>query len=86
MQGHAGSNLVPVICSNRIGTEGDISFYGGSFIADQTGTIVRIFGNANDVDAMQTNAGYLVHTFDLNEIARRRVGWGVFRDRRPEAG
>ena len=84
MQGHAGSNLVPVICSNRIGTEGDISFYGGSFIADQTGTIVRNFGNANDVDAMQTNAGYLVHTFDLNEIARRRVGWGVFRDRRPE--
>ncbi|KAL3816678.1 hypothetical protein ACHAXA_003868 [Cyclostephanos tholiformis] len=84
MQGHAGTNLVPVICSNRVGAEGDITFYGGSFIADQTGMIVEHFGNIDDVDVMQTNAGYLVHTFDLSDIARRRVGWGVFRDRRPE--
>jgi agmatine/peptidylarginine deiminase len=89
MQGHAGSNLVPIVCSNRVGVEDEIEFYGGSFIADHTGDIVEHFGNGDDdddddVDGMQTAAGYLVHTFDLDDIARRRVGWGVFRDRRPE--
>ena len=44
MQGHAVSNIVPLIASNRIGTEqGEkcaITFYGHSFIADHTGAIV----------------------------------------------
>lgn len=43
--GHAGANLVPVVTSNRIGTEAgktntEITFYGGSFIAGPTGEIV----------------------------------------------
>ena len=41
MQGHAGCNLVPVVCSNRVGTEtvgsSSITFYGHSFICSQTG-------------------------------------------------
>lgn len=84
MQGHAGANLMPVVCSNRVGRENSITFYGGSFIADQSGELVEHFGSYDDLDGVQTNAGYLVHTFDLSEMARRRVGWGVFRDRRPE--
>ncbi|CAB1101023.1 CPA [Ectocarpus sp. CCAP 1310/34] len=44
MQGHAGANLVPVVASNRVGREeypgSHITFYGSSFIADQTGEIV----------------------------------------------
>ena len=44
-QGHAAANLMPVIVSNRIGTERAlqdpegvyIRFYGSSFIADSTG-------------------------------------------------
>src|SRR5579872_4173427 len=42
MQGHAAANVMPVIASNRIGTEKlstEITFYGSSFIADQTGAL-----------------------------------------------
>ena len=46
-QGHAAANLVPVIASNRVGTEQsryvpglEMTFYGSSFIADQTGALV----------------------------------------------
>ena len=80
MQGHAGANLVPVIASNRIGREqGDscaLTFYGSSFIADHTGAKVK--------EADRVTESVLVHTFDLDAVAEARIGWGVFRDRRPE--
>ena len=42
MRGHAGSNIMPVIASNRIGSEvapggRGVTFYGSSFISDHTG-------------------------------------------------
>ena len=46
MQGHAAANIVPLIASNRVGTEGAdddpsrVTFYGTSFIADYTGAVV----------------------------------------------
>ncbi len=44
MQGHAAANVMPLVASNRIGTEKgeklEITFYGHSFIADHTGAIV----------------------------------------------
>lgn len=80
MQGHAAENIMPVIASNRIGTETDdessMTFYGSSFIADQTGTIVE--------EADRETESVLVHEFDLDAIAQMRREWGVFRDRRPE--
>lgn len=80
MQGHAAANIMPVIASNRIGTETDdessMTFYGSSFIADQTGTIVE--------EADHETESVLVHEFDLDAIAQMRREWGVFRDRRPE--
>ncbi len=80
MQGHAAANLMPVVASNRIGEEkaGDskINFFGGSFIADEEGTIVE--------EADSENETVLVHEFDLDAIAERRYYWAVFRDRRPE--
>lgn len=80
MQGHAAANIMPVIASNRIGTETDdessMTFYGSSFIADQTGTIVE--------EADRETEAVLVHKFDLDAIAQMRREWGVFRDRRPE--
>ncbi len=80
MQGHAAANIMPVIASNRIGTETDdessMTFYGSSFIADQTGTIVE--------EADRVTESVLVHEFDLDAIAQMRREWGVFRDRRPE--
>ena len=48
MQGHAGANMVPLIASNRIGTEkfesSSITFYGGSFILGQLGEVVAQVG------------------------------------------
>lgn len=78
-QGHAGSNLMPLIASNRIGREdqGDyhINFYGSSFIANQFGEKVE--------ELNQTEEGVLLHSFDLDALEHTRSAWGVFRDRRP---
>lgn len=78
MQGHAAANMCVVAASNRVGTEkvGDeLTFYGGSFVSDETGHLVR------DMDA---TAGFALAQFDLDAIAKRRAAWGLFRDRRPE--
>jgi N-carbamoylputrescine amidase len=79
-QGHAAANVVPVIASNRVGRETDqesaITFYGASFITDESGDIVA------QADASAESV--LTHTFDLDAIATRRRAWGLFRDRRPE--
>ena len=80
MQGHAVSNAIPVVASNRIGLEDNSGvkqrFYGHSFIADNTGELVKSFGAQDD--------GVLVHTFDLTEIESYRADWGFFRDRRTD--
>lgn len=81
MQGHAAANLMPVIASNRIGTEEGkngtaITFYGSSFIADQTG--------AKLAEADRTTETVLTATIDLDAIERQRRAWGLFRDRRPD--
>ncbi len=83
MQGHAAANLVPVIASNRIGTEASgvdeswrITFYGSSFICDETGAMLET--------ADRITEQVLIQQFDLDAIRERRINWGVFRDRRPE--
>jgi N-carbamoylputrescine amidase len=80
MQGHAVSNVVPVVGSNRTGHErvtatGQV-FYGSSFIADHRGDLVESFG--------RDDHGALVHTFDLDYVDRHRAAWGFFRDRRTD--
>jgi N-carbamoylputrescine amidase len=80
MQGHAAANVMPLVASNRIGTEKgeklEITFYGHSFIADHTGAIVA--------QADDHSEAVLTATFDLEKIRRYRHSWGVFRDRRPD--
>ncbi|MBW8285605.1 MAG: N-carbamoylputrescine amidase [Rhizobium sp.] len=81
MQGHAAANLMPVIASNRIGTEPgrkgtELTFYGSSFIADQTGEKIA--------EADRANECVVTATFNLDGIAKQRAAWGLFRDRRPE--
>ncbi|HSB95920.1 MAG TPA: N-carbamoylputrescine amidase [Spongiibacteraceae bacterium] len=82
MQGHAAANLVPVIASNRIGTEHSvtsdalkITFYGSSFICDETGALLQV--------ADRETEQVLIQSFDLTALKKRRAGWGLFRDRRP---
>lgn len=80
MQGHAAANLIPVVASNRVGVEADeesrIAFYGSSFIAGAQGNILAQAGRSEDT--------VLVAEFDLDELERQRLEWGIFRDRRPD--
>lgn len=76
MVGHAVSNVVPVIASNRVGNEDGQIFYGTSFIANHRGNIVT------DMD--KTETGYRIASFDFEQIAKNRAAFGFFRDRRPE--
>jgi N-carbamoylputrescine amidase len=80
MQGHAVSNVIPVVASNRVGIEmglgPDQSFYGSSFICDHRGDLV------GDLD--RDEDGCLVSTFDLDFLDTHRAAWGFFRDRRPD--
>ena len=88
MQGHAAANVLPVAAANRIGEEivkpskenngqsSSLTFYGSSFITDETGAIVE--------EAGRTEEGILLHTFDLEAVEALRMSWGLFRDRRPE--
>jgi len=76
MQGHAVSNVIPVIAANRVGDEDGQIFYGTSFITDHTGEVLA------DMD--RTDEGVITATFDLNEIEKDRAAWGFFRDRRTD--
>ena len=76
MIGHAVSNIVPVAAANRIGDEGGQVFYGSSFISDDGGDL--------RAEMNRTDTGFISATFDLDEIAEARAGWGFFRDRRPD--
>lgn len=78
MCGHAAANIMPVVASNRIGTETEkdssMTFFGSSFIANEEGEKVE------ELD--RTSEGFIIHEFDLDEIDKKRRDWGVFRDRR----
>jgi N-carbamoylputrescine amidase len=83
MQGHAVSNVIPVVGANRTGFEpwpnypnGGQQFYGSSFIADHRGDLVAAFGREDE--------GALVAEFDLDFLATHRAAWGFFRDRRTD--
>ena len=80
MQGHAAANMTPLVASNRIGTEESeacsLTFYGASFIADETGGKVA--------EAGQDRQEVITASFDLEAIRAARASWGLFRDRRPE--
>jgi len=85
MQGHAAANMVPVVASNRFGTEvlldsdGNekqrINFYGRSFITDETGAIVEEANDGSDIISSE---------IDTQANRCTRAAWGLFRDRRPE--
>ena len=80
IQGHAAANIMPVAAANRVGTESagnsSMTFYGSSFIADETGQVLAQAGrNGEEIILAQ---------LDLDAAAKRRVEWGVYRDRRPE--
>jgi len=76
----AAANFVPVVASNRIGTEssGDssVTFYGSSFIAGSMGRILAEAGRSTEMIATAELG------FDKDKESRN--AWGFFRDGRPE--
>ena len=80
MKGHAAANQIPVIASNRIGTENEgsisVTFYGSSFIANHLGNI--------EIEMDKKDEGFVSKNFDFSEITKYRQSWGNFRDRRPD--
>lgn len=88
MTGHSASNMIPVIAANRYGLEkvepndenggqrSELCFYGSSFITDGTGEVIA--------QAERDGDTVLTAQFDLEELDRARLEWGLFRDRRPE--
>ena len=73
---HAIANGVYVVSVNRTGTEGDMEFWGGSFMADPYGEIL--------VRASHKKEEVHVCEFDLRKIDEVRVHWPFLRDRRIE--
>lgn len=87
MCGHSAANLVPVVAANRIGEESveptqanggqksALTFYGSSFLTDGTGEIISSLGRNEE--------GIAYAEYDLDELEKSRLEWGLFRDRRP---
>jgi N-carbamoylputrescine amidase len=76
MIGHAVSNSCYVAAANRVGQEGQATFYGSSFVADPTGEKM--------IEANRSEETVIVADLDLAQARRFRAGFGFFRDRRPD--
>jgi N-carbamoylputrescine amidase len=74
---HAIANGVFVVAVNRVGLEGQLQFWGQSFVADPFG---RILAKAS-AEAEET----LVVECDLSLIEQTRQNWPFLRDRRIDA-
>lgn len=73
MIGHAVANAVGLVAANRVGTEGQQTYYGHSFIANHRGDKLAELGS---------ETGIITATFDLDRLRQYRAGFGFFRDRR----
>ena len=73
-RGHSVANNVVVCAVNRVGTEGDMTFWGGSFVCDQFGKVLFRAGD---------NQGVSVVEVDLSLGREVEEGWGFLRNRKP---
>ena len=73
---HSVANGCFVAAVNRVGQEGDLVFWGGSFVSRPMGIMAAEAGDKEEV---------LVVECDLNDIELARRGWPFFRDRRVDA-
>ncbi len=71
---HAITNGVYVAAVNRVGREGDVTFWGASFVAEPSGQLVA--------RAPHDEETTLLATCDLHAIATMRQNWPFLRDRR----
>lgn len=74
---HAIANGVFVCVPNRIGKEGELTFWGNSFIAAPSGEVIA--------NASENKEEILISTCNLSDIDSQREGWPFLRDRRIDA-
>jgi beta-ureidopropionase len=75
LMGHAIFNELFVAGLNRVGQEGDYTYYGRSVIVDPVGDILAQAGSDEEI---------LVAECDLDQVTERRRAWQFYRDRRPD--
>ncbi|HCD50986.1 MAG TPA: acyltransferase [Balneolaceae bacterium] len=71
---HSVANGVPVISVNRVGSEGDMNFWGGSFVTNSFGRVV--------FKASHTEEEIHVQEVSLTKSNEYRTHWPFLRDRR----
>lgn len=72
--GHAVANGVYVAAANRAGTEGELEFWGNSFVSDPFGQVVA--------EAAHSNEEILYADCDFSKTSFYRSHWPFMRDRR----
>ena len=75
-RGHAIANGVHVAAVNRVGEEGELDFWGSSFVCDAFGEIIK--------EASSKKEEVIVAKLDLSKNKRIRDGWGFINNRRPD--
>ena len=71
---HAVANGIPVVSVNRVGYEGDMKFWGGSFVSNPFGTLLY--------KASHEEEETVVTEIDTEKSERYRTHWPFLRDRR----
>jgi N-carbamoylputrescine amidase len=71
---HAVANGIPVVSVNRTGVEGEMQFWGGSFVANPFGRVTY--------QAPHLTEEVHVEALDLSGSDRYRTHWPFLRDRR----
>src|SRR5205814_9889966 len=77
MRAHASLNGIFVAAVNRVGREGDLRFWGSSFVADPFGEVVA--------RASRSKEEVLVAGIDLERIGESQEGWRFLHTRRPQS-
>jgi N-carbamoylputrescine amidase len=77
MRAHASLNGIFTAAVNRVGREGDLRFWGGSFVADPFGEVVA--------RASRSKEEVLIATLDLKRIIESQEGWRFLHNRRPQS-
>lgn len=74
--GHAAANNVYVAAVNRVGREGKLTFWGGSFVANPSGHVLAKAGCGEQI---------LLADCDFSLVGELQRAWGFLRNRRPQA-
>lgn len=73
---HAIANGVHVAAVNRVGEEGELKFWGASFVCDSFGKVLK--------RASKKNEEILIGKLDLSKNKEIQESWGFLRNRRPD--